>query len=136
MGPGRRASLSVRGGTAKAEGARAAAPRPLVYSAQDVARFFVAVAPEGQRGAHDAHETMSSFWATPAEVLRRWSAGGVQLAPPTHATLTLLATCSKTDSVLALASSSCLDPICPRAIVQKGAGELDTVALATSACSG
>ncbi len=39
MGPGRRASLSVRGGTAKAEGARAAAPRPLVYSAQDVARF-------------------------------------------------------------------------------------------------
>ncbi len=44
------------------------------------ARFFVVVAPEGQHGAHDERETMASFWARPAEVLRRFDAGEVQLA--------------------------------------------------------
>lgn len=94
------------------------------------ARFFVAVAPSGQTGAHDEHETMASFWATPAEILRRWEAGKVQLAPPTHATIALLASCPTTDSVLALAARSCLDPICPRLVPQKGNdGEPDTLAL-------
>src|SRR5687767_15105784 len=42
------------------------------------ARFFLAVAPAGQSGAHDEHETVRSFWATPAEVLRRFEAKEVQ----------------------------------------------------------
>jgi 8-oxo-dGTP pyrophosphatase MutT (NUDIX family) len=89
------------------------------------ARFFVAVAPLGQTGAHDEHETMASFWATPAEVLRRWDAGEVQVAPPTHRTLALLANCETTDDVIALANNSCLDPICPRLVEQvEGQGEL------------
>lgn len=92
------------------------------------ARFFVAVAPPGQTGAHDEHETMASFWATPAEVLRRWEAGEVQVAPPTHCTIALLSSCTSTDGVLALAASSCLDPICPR-LVQQKEGEQQTLAL-------
>jgi 8-oxo-dGTP pyrophosphatase MutT (NUDIX family) len=89
------------------------------------ARFFVAVAPAGQTGAHDEHETMASFWATPREILRRWTAGEVQVAPPTHRTLATLEGCTTTDAVLALAAASCLDPICPR-LVRQG----ETLALA------
>jgi 8-oxo-dGTP pyrophosphatase MutT (NUDIX family) len=93
------------------------------------ARFFVAVAPPGQTGAHDEHETMASFWATPTEILRRWEAGEVQLAPPTHATLSLLSSCRATAAVLALADASCLDPICPRLVRVTRADEPDTLAL-------
>jgi 8-oxo-dGTP pyrophosphatase MutT (NUDIX family) len=88
------------------------------------ARFFVAVAPEGQVGAHDEHETMASFWASPAEILRRWEAGEVQLMPPTHRTVALFADCASTDAVLAMADASNLDPICPRLVAQQ-----DTMAL-------
>jgi len=92
------------------------------------ARFFVAVAPAGLSGAHDEHETMASFWATPGEVLRRWEAGEVQVAPPTHRTIALLSTCATTTDVLALAAQSCLDPICPR-LVQQTEGSSVTMAL-------
>jgi 8-oxo-dGTP pyrophosphatase MutT (NUDIX family) len=88
-------------------------------------RFFLAVAPPGQTGAHDEHETMASFWAAPADVLRRWTAGEVQIAPPTHRTLDLLSTCATTSAALALADASALDPICPRLVPQG-----DTLALA------
>jgi 8-oxo-dGTP pyrophosphatase MutT (NUDIX family) len=88
------------------------------------ARFFVALAPEGQTGFHDEHETMASFWASPAEVLRRFEAGEVQLMPPTHRTIAVLAGCATTDAVLAMAETSCLDPICPRLVQHKDeAGE-------------
>jgi 8-oxo-dGTP pyrophosphatase MutT (NUDIX family) len=91
-------------------------------------RFFVAIAPVGQSGAHDEHETMASFWATPVDVLRRWDAGEVALAPPTHRTLALLAQAKTTADVLALATESCLDPICPRLIPHKE-GATETLAL-------
>jgi 8-oxo-dGTP pyrophosphatase MutT (NUDIX family) len=93
------------------------------------ARFFVAVAPNGQTGAHDEHETMASFWASPAEILRRWAAGEVQLAPPTHATLAQLAACASSESVLEAASKTSLDPICPRLVPQKAEDGTDTMAL-------
>jgi 8-oxo-dGTP pyrophosphatase MutT (NUDIX family) len=83
-------------------------------------RFFLAVAPEGQSGAHDEHETMASFWATPAETLRRWETGHVQVAPPTHNTLALLATCTTTAEAIALTKTRSLDPICPRLVPQNG----------------
>jgi 8-oxo-dGTP pyrophosphatase MutT (NUDIX family) len=86
--------------------------------------FFVAKAPEGQTGAHDQTETTASFWATPADILRRFVAGEVQLAPPTHRTLEILSTCKTSHDVLTLASRANLDPICPR-LVQQG----DTMAL-------
>ena len=34
-------------------------------------RFFIAAAPEAQRGIHDEQETVDSIWITPAEALRR-----------------------------------------------------------------
>ena len=92
------------------------------------ARFFLAIAPEGQTGFHDEHETMASFWASPAEVLKRFEAGEVQLMPPTHRTIALLAACATTDAVLAMADASCLDPICPRLVQQKDAAG-ETMAL-------
>lgn len=92
------------------------------------ARFFVAIAPEGQTGFHDEHETMASFWAAPAEVLKRFEAGEVQLMPPTHRTIAILAGCETTAAVLAMAETSCLDPICPR-LVQHKDGSGETMAL-------
>jgi 8-oxo-dGTP pyrophosphatase MutT (NUDIX family) len=88
------------------------------------ARFFVCVAPKGQSGAHDQYETTQSFWATPAEIFRRYEAGEVQLAPPTHRIIALLGEQPNAEAVLALADRSCLDPICPRLVQQD-----DTLAL-------
>ena len=92
------------------------------------ARFFVAIAPEGQTGFHDEHETMASFWATPAEILRRFEASEVQLMPPTHRTIAILADCTSTEAVLAMADASNLDPICPRLVQHKDA-QGETLAL-------
>jgi 8-oxo-dGTP pyrophosphatase MutT (NUDIX family) len=86
------------------------------------ARFFVAIAPAGQAGLHDERETMASFWASPTEVLRRFEAGEVQLMPPTHRTIAMLADCATTTAVLAMADASCLDPICPRLVKHTDAG--------------
>ncbi|MBX3229249.1 MAG: hypothetical protein KIT84_18490 [Labilithrix sp.] len=88
------------------------------------ARFFVAIAPPGQAGAHDAYETVRSFWATPAEVLRRWEAAEVQMAPPTHATIALLATVTRAADAIATAAEASLEPVCPKLVPQG-----DTLAL-------
>lgn len=101
---------------------------PTAESRRFDARFFVAVAPEGQRGAHDERETMSSFWASPAETLRRFEAGEVQLMPPTHRTLVVLSDCTSTDEVLAMAAAACLDPIQPSLVQQRDASG-ETLAL-------
>lgn len=79
-------------------------------------RFFVARAPAGQSGAVDAHETVSSFWASPAETLRRFDAGAVVLFAPTHRTLELLAPCASVDEVFTLAEAQSLEPICPELV--------------------
>jgi len=81
-------------------------------------RFYVAVAPPGQSGAHDEYETMASFWASPRDVLHRFDAGEITLYPPTHCTLEVLATCTNTADVIALARTSSLDPICPKLVMQ------------------
>jgi 8-oxo-dGTP pyrophosphatase MutT (NUDIX family) len=77
------------------------------------ARFFMMRAPEGQDGAHDDYETMASFWATPVEVLARFDAHDVKMAPPTHRTLVMLSTHSKVDDALSAAAGASLEPICP-----------------------
>lgn len=92
---------------------------PIAESRRFDARFFVAKAPEGQNGAHDERETMASFWATPAEILRRGEVGEVTLMAPTHRTISVLATCNTTEDVFDLAAKSSLDPICPRLVKQK-----------------
>ena len=88
-------------------------------------RFFLAAVSIDDRGAHDERETTSSFWASPADVLVRFDAGALQLAPPTHRTLELLAQRANARDALAWTASACLDPICP-VLVRQG----DTLVLA------
>ena len=42
-------------------------------------RFFVAAAPEGQQGSHDANETVHDLWITPREALERAERGEIEL---------------------------------------------------------
>jgi 8-oxo-dGTP pyrophosphatase MutT (NUDIX family) len=92
------------------------------------ARFFIAVAPRGQQGAHDDRETTASFWEPPRETLDRFEAGAVWLAPPTHRVLELLASVSTIDAAMRLAEHANLEPICPR-LVRHQDGDVDTMAL-------
>ena len=86
---------------------------PAAESRRFDTRFFLARCPEDQDGAHDLKETVRSFWATPAEILRRFEAGDAQLFPPTHRTLENLSCCESVDAAFAVADASCLDPVCP-----------------------
>ncbi len=78
------------------------------------ARFFLLPLPEHQRGAHDNHETTMSFWAAPKEVLSRFMAADIFLAPPTTRSLELLMDCDSIESAMALAATQSLLPICPQ----------------------
>jgi 8-oxo-dGTP pyrophosphatase MutT (NUDIX family) len=91
---------------------------PVAEARRFDARLFLAAVSALDRGAHDEHETTSSFWATPAELLRRFVAGEIQLAPPTHRTLEILATHACAADAVAWSDSSCLDPICPQLVPQ------------------
>ncbi len=91
-------------------------------------RFFLFVAGLAVEGRHDGHETTASFWATPGRVLDRFVAGELQLAPPTHRTLEILATARDTADALAIADRACLDPICPELVTHRDSLG-DTVAL-------
>jgi 8-oxo-dGTP pyrophosphatase MutT (NUDIX family) len=92
------------------------------------ARFFIAIAPAGQQGAHDDRETTASFWATPRETLERFERGAVWLAPPTHRMLERLSSAATTDAAIRLAAQANLEPICPR-LVRHTDGSVDTMAL-------
>ncbi len=93
---------------------------PKVESRRFDARFYVARAPEGQTGAHDMTETMASFWDTPKKILSRFDAAEIQLAPPTHRTLQVLAECNDVAAAIARARTSSLEPICPELVQQEG----------------
>jgi 8-oxo-dGTP pyrophosphatase MutT (NUDIX family) len=93
---------------------------PVAESRRFDTRFFLAAAPSRQEGAHDAHETTASFWATPAEVLARFDAGQLQVAPPTHRCLELLATVASSEEAMALAGRLSLEPICPKLVTVVG----------------
>jgi 8-oxo-dGTP pyrophosphatase MutT (NUDIX family) len=97
---------------------------PAAESRRYDTRFFLFVASRSLEGAHDDHETTASFWAPPGRVLGRFSAGELQLAPPTHRTLEILAGMRDASDAVAAADRACLEPICPRLVTQR-----DTVAL-------
>ena len=59
---------------------------------------------------------MASFWAAPAEVLARHERSEVQLAPPTHRTLAILADAGAVEGAFAAAERATLEPICPRLV--------------------
>jgi len=50
-------------------------------------RFFVAAAPPGQEGAHDAAETVHTLWISPREALERAARGEIELVYATKHTL-------------------------------------------------
>ena len=77
------------------------------------ARFYVLEAPRGQAGLHDGHETTTSFWAPPDDVLERSVRGEVLLAPPTVRCLEILSGATSTGDALARAAQQSLLPICP-----------------------
>jgi 8-oxo-dGTP pyrophosphatase MutT (NUDIX family) len=91
-------------------------------------RFYIYAAYGATAGAHDDRETTASFWAAPSDVLRRFVAGELQLAPPTHRTLEVLAGAADSTHAIRIASQSCLEPICPRMVPHRDAAG-DTVAL-------
>jgi 8-oxo-dGTP pyrophosphatase MutT (NUDIX family) len=78
------------------------------------ARFFLLAMPAGQEAKHDGHETTTSFWAPPREVLARFARGEIQLAPPTTRCLELLANVESLEAAFALAKRQSPEPICPR----------------------
>jgi 8-oxo-dGTP pyrophosphatase MutT (NUDIX family) len=93
---------------------------PKAESRRFDARFYVARAPEGQRGAHDMTETMASFWSAPREILARFDRSELQLAPPTHRTLQILAEYNNVEALLHAMRAARLDPICPELVQQNG----------------
>jgi glyoxylase-like metal-dependent hydrolase (beta-lactamase superfamily II)/8-oxo-dGTP pyrophosphatase MutT (NUDIX family) len=50
-------------------------------------RFFVAQAPEGQEGSHDAGETVHHMWVSPREALARGERGEIELVFATQTSL-------------------------------------------------
>lgn len=77
------------------------------------ARFYLLALPPKQEGHHDHHETTTSFWATPKQVLARFMAGEIMLAPPTTRALELLSLVASLKDAHALARAQSLLPICP-----------------------
>ncbi|MFO0675689.1 MAG: hypothetical protein U0169_04090 [Polyangiaceae bacterium] len=105
---------------------------PIAEARRFDARFFLAALPEGQEGVHDEHETTASFWASPSELLRRFDAEEIVLAPPTHRTLELLVGRADVDDALAFAHGSDLSIILPKMVrvtTENGRVDETTVAL-------
>jgi 8-oxo-dGTP pyrophosphatase MutT (NUDIX family) len=87
---------------------------PAVEPRRYDARFFLAIAPRGQRAAHDERETTAAAWLTPRDALERGRRGEIQLPPPTLRTLEMLAAFERTRDVVADAASRpppLIDPV-------------------------
>lgn len=81
-------------------------------------RFFVTRAPEAQEPLHDDAETIASLWVRPADALRMWRDGELQMFPPTVASLEFLNGASTADEAMALAVSVGVPaPILPKVVV-------------------
>lgn len=65
------------------------------------ARFFLARAPEGQEPKVDGYEATEGVWIRPADALRRWAEGAMQLAPATAKSIDMLAGHDNVDEALA-----------------------------------
>jgi glyoxylase-like metal-dependent hydrolase (beta-lactamase superfamily II)/8-oxo-dGTP pyrophosphatase MutT (NUDIX family) len=64
------------------------------------ARFFLAVAPEGQAGSHDAAEIVHQVWMRPREALERGDRGEMELVFATRHTLAELARFARPEEAL------------------------------------
>jgi len=68
-------------------------------------RFFVAKAPAAQEPLHDDGETIASLWVRPADALRMWQDGELQMFPPTAASLRFLEPHSTAEQAMAAAAA-------------------------------
>jgi 8-oxo-dGTP pyrophosphatase MutT (NUDIX family) len=64
-------------------------------------RFFVARAPDDHEGEHDGSELVASAWMRPAEVLRAFADGDIDLILPTQRSLEVLARFDRVEPLLA-----------------------------------
>ena len=64
-------------------------------------RFFVVRAPDGHEGEHDGSELVASAWMRPADVLRAFADGEIDLILPTQRSLEVLARFDRVDDLLA-----------------------------------
>ena len=63
---------------------------PAIEATRFDTRFFVALAPDRQAAAHDAHETTDGVWVRPADALAQCRRGEIALPPPTWTMLRML----------------------------------------------
>ena len=64
-------------------------------------RFFVVRAPDDHEGEHDGSELVASAWMRPADVLRAFADGDIDLILPTQRSLEVLARFDRVDDLLA-----------------------------------
>jgi 8-oxo-dGTP pyrophosphatase MutT (NUDIX family) len=83
-------------------------------------RFFVARLPEGQTARHDEHEATEGLWLAPAQALRQYWDGGIELAPPQIMSLAHLARHASAGSVLAQARQQRPPRVLPEPFEQDG----------------
>jgi 8-oxo-dGTP pyrophosphatase MutT (NUDIX family) len=85
-------------------------------------RFFVALAPESQKAAHDQGETVADAWIRPTEALARHRAGELEMIFPTIRNLEAIQHLGTAAEVLAHARScSDIPRIEPRLVNRDGA---------------
>ena len=71
-------------------------------------RFFAAIAPDGHEGGHDGSELVASAWMRPADVLRSFTRGDIDLILPTLRSLEMLARFDRVAPLMAeLRAASC-----------------------------
>ncbi len=83
-------------------------------------RFFLALAPSGQTASHDNFETTASIWLPPAEALRRYYRGEIEMAPPQIMSLGHLARYARAADALAAARAQRPPCICPENFEENG----------------
>jgi 8-oxo-dGTP pyrophosphatase MutT (NUDIX family) len=84
-------------------------------------RFFVALAPEAQRAAHDDNETVADEWIRPVDALARHRDGEFQLLPPTIRNLEAISDLANTTAVMTYARQLTSIPrIEPRIVERDG----------------
>jgi 8-oxo-dGTP pyrophosphatase MutT (NUDIX family) len=74
-------------------------------------RFFIASAPESQRGSHDQQETVASVWITPQQALKRHAEKEFDLMNVTRIQLERLAQYPDKRSVLDMAVNNKIFPV-------------------------
>ncbi len=78
---------------------------PSVTRSRFDTRFFLAETPAGQEARHDDHEATETLWVLPADGLRQYWEGAIDLAPPQIMSLSQLARFGSVASLMAEARS-------------------------------